>query len=204
MVFFMKMLKSAFLIGLLRVDKEVREIFNKSWPEDYIELHISRILILLYLAGEGIKQKKIKSRTKLAKLDFFLRYPPYLKKAAKILEYKKPISLKPLSLPFEPSMIRYFYGPWDEKYYQIILYLQARNLINITNDASGTDIFILTQLGESIAKTLIGKKSFKNLATAATIVGELFVSYSGNKLKKFIYENFPEVVSIPLKSKIEV
>ena len=200
----MKMLKNAFLIGLFRVDKEMSEKINKSWPEDYIELQISRILVLFYLAGEGKRDKKIKSRTKLAKLDFFLRYPHYLKQAAKILEYKKPISLKPLSLPFEPSMIRYFYGPWDEKYYQIILYLQARNLISISNDASGTDIFMLTKLGESIAKNLIGKKSFKNLASAAIIVGELFVSYSGNKLKNFIYENFPEVVSIPLKSKIEV
>ena len=53
-------------------------------PEDFTELHAGRLLLLIYLVGQGSRKIKIKSRTKLAKLDFFLRYPSYLKKAIEI------------------------------------------------------------------------------------------------------------------------
>lgn len=177
---------------------------NKNWPEDYVELHAGRLLILIMIAGKGTKKRKIKSRTKLAKLDFFLRYPYYLKKASEILQKDIIHSIdSPLELPIDPSMIRYVYGPWDQRYYNVFNYLIARNLINIRKDAQSVDNFYLTIVGKSLAESLMQTTAYEYMTNVAKIVNSLFKNWSGNKLKMFIYESFPEIVSLPLKKMIK-
>src|SRR6266705_4853592 len=87
--------------------------------------HASRLLLLISLCGKPRNSSRrldklpgIEGRTLLAKLDFFLRYPGYLKLAAKILDVK--VSNEEMGLAtdeevnsVESHMVRFLYGPWD-------------------------------------------------------------------------------------------
>ena len=57
-----------------------------------IPYHVARLLILIGVCGLPQSDRKkfpaIQGRTLLAKLDFFMRYPKYLKKAGNILGYE--------------------------------------------------------------------------------------------------------------------
>lgn len=102
--------------------------------EESLELHAARLLLLLNYAG--IKGK-IVSRTKIAKMDFFVRYPAYLKKAATInnISMDDEVDIRP-----DSPMIRYKYGPWDSKYYNVFALLIAKGLITILPSKNG-DVF---------------------------------------------------------------
>src|SRR5437588_2238107 len=103
--------------------------------------HASRLLLLISLCGKPrkptVKSEKlpgIEGRTLLAKLDFFIRYPVYLKRAAKLLHTE--ISDEDLGLAtdeemhsVESHMVRYLYGPWDHIYYSALAYLIGKGLI---------------------------------------------------------------------------
>src|SRR5215217_7764669 len=79
--------------------------------DDSLEFHAARILLLIYYAGDR-KTREIQGRTKLAKMDFLVRYPTYLAEAARIKGVNTDI--RPGIRP-ESRMIRYKYGPWDER-----------------------------------------------------------------------------------------
>jgi hypothetical protein len=169
--------------------------------------HASRLLLLISLCGKprspSVKSEKlpgIEGRTLLAKLDFFLRYPGYLKLAAKILNTK--ITDKDLGLAFnedentvESRMVRYLYGPWDHIYYSALGYLVGKELIQVEkNGRHGTEIFRLTMKGREVANRILNDPTYRDIAARADITYHLFNKYSGNSLKDFIYNNFPEVV----------
>jgi hypothetical protein len=159
--------------------------------------HAARVLILIRFCGKP-RQKSpnilpgIQGRTLLAKLDFFLRYPGYLKRAAKIL--KEDLSDEELGLfpdfeinNVESRMIRYLYGPWDNIYYTTLAYLVGKG--------KGVEIFRITQVGYEIADQLADNSEYKDLTRRADTMYHLFNRYSGSRLKDFIYAYFPEVVN---------
>ncbi|MCZ7547607.1 MAG: hypothetical protein M5U11_00415 [Anaerolineales bacterium] len=160
--------------------------------EDSLEFHAARILLLLKYAGG--KQAKISGRLKLAKLDFFVRYPSYLSKAigsdSKITTYIQP----------ESPMIRYKYGPWDNKYYDVFALLVAKGLMAISSTKSG-DEFSLTDRGQNAVTELQGP-DFEEIIFRCQLAYQRFKDFSGSQLKNFIYENFPEIVAQPISSEI--
>ncbi len=160
--------------------------------EDSLEFHAARILLLLRYAGG--RNAKISGRLKLAKLDFFVRYPSYL---AKALE-NDVISSK--SVDPESPMIRYKYGPWDTKYYDVFALLVAKGLVLIWATKNG-DEFMLTQRGEEAVKELLGP-DFEEIINRCRLVYQKFRDFSGNQLKEYIYKNFPEIVAKPINSEI--
>src|SRR4051812_43483899 len=96
-------------------------------PGENLAFHAARILILIAFCGKPRTSPKgvlpgIEGRTLLAKLDFFLRYPAYLRKAAQI---RDAVVLGESVLrvaaneanSVESRMVRYLYGPWDHLYY---------------------------------------------------------------------------------------
>lgn len=171
-----------------------------------IAYHAARILLLITLCGTPrSKQAKtlpgIEGRTLLAKLDFFLRYPAYLKRAAKILYPEKEITDKDFGLlsndelkSVESQMIRYLYGPWDNLYYVILAYLIGKELIEVEK-RKGTEIFRLTTKGHTVASELISSPIYADLVSRANTVYSLFNKFKGSRIKDFIYSNFPEVVN---------
>src|ERR1700722_8512077 len=97
--------------------------------DNIVEFHAARILLLISLCGTG---NRIDGLTKMAKLDFFVRYPDFFAVA------------KNASPPFaegndtvESAMVRHHYGPWDKRYYHVLAYLEARQLIEVVKKKNG-------------------------------------------------------------------
>ncbi len=162
--------------------------------EESLELHAARLLLLLNYAG--IKGK-IVSRTKIAKMDFFVRYPAYLKKAAAInnILVDDETDIRP-----DSPMIRYKYGPWDSKYYNVFALLIAKGLVTIQPSKNG-DVFELTDRGRYAVREL-DNLEFENIIKRCELVNQLFRNKTGTAIKDFIYQYFPEVTSRSLGEEI--
>lgn len=164
--------------------------------DDQLEFHAARLLLLIKIAGG--RSSKITGRTKIAKLDFFVRYPTYLAKAIELLDF--PASIKSGPSPESP-MIRYKYGPWDSKYYDIFALLIAKDLIEVYPTDKG-DVFQLTERGQFAAEEL-DTPEFEEVVERCRIANKLFGDRGGTWIKNFIYENFPEVVAKSLGKEID-
>lgn len=179
-----------------RLEVTIRQAARVPDADDGTEFHAARLLLLLYHAG-GPRKKSIQGRTKLAKLDFLIRYPTYLIKAARIKNVFT--NLAPVARP-ESRMIRFKYGPWDESYYNTFSYLVAKDFVSIHSTRKG-DIFHLTEKGKTAAEELSGSE-FEEIIERCKLAYELFGLASGTSIKDFIYEQFPEVVARPLGEEI--
>jgi DNA-binding PadR family transcriptional regulator len=167
-----------------------------------IQYHAARLLILIGLCGTPVGSPKIKGRTLLAKLDFFLRYPIYLDRALRIKTGSGLDDMMEHELDnVETRMIRYRYGPWDNVYYSVLAYLVAKDLITIEIHKS-VEYFGLTEQGKETIEDLIKTEPFMVVAVRARILKKVFGLWSGTRLKAFIYESFPEVVSLSLGQEI--
>jgi hypothetical protein len=159
-------------------------------------LHKSRLLLLLYVfAGEN-NENAIDGITKLAKLDFLLRYPTLLKYALEV----KGISTKDLLIEnhelysVESEMVRYRFGPWDHRYRLYLNLLVGEGLIKIMSEGRKV-IISLTNYGFSIANKLSEISLLQIYIIRAGILKRHF-NLSSTYLMKFIYETFPEIVSL--------
>jgi hypothetical protein len=91
--------------------------------DDLLEFHAGRLLLLFKFCGTA---GRIDGLTKMAKLDFFVRYPQFFEKACKVLGSQT----EPSTRTVESSMIRFHYGPWDDRYYHVLGYLEAKGLLS--------------------------------------------------------------------------
>lgn len=150
----------------------------------------ARLLLLIETFSRG--NKILEGRTKLAKLDFFLRYPSYLRHALELrgvrLEQRLEISgVEDL----ETRMVRYRYGPWDPAYFAILGRLIGKGLIMPAPIERGIG-YKATNKGREIANRLRSEPVWQE----PTIKLELLrkhMNLAGTTLKKFIYDHFPEV-----------
>lgn len=167
--------------------------------------HAARLLLLVRFCGKPRRSRSatlpgIEGRTLLAKLDFFLRYPAYLKKAAEIL--KRDLSAEDFGLvpddetrSVESRMVRYLYGPWDYVYYPALAYLIGKELV-VIEMKRGTEIFRLTSKGWDVATKLAQEPAYADLVRRANTTYHLFNKYKGSGLKNFIYAYFPEDICV--------
>lgn len=167
------------------------------------ELHIGRLLILIYAFAGKKGDKRIEGLTKLAKLDFLLRYPVYLERAltAKNKSIKNINVLDHERKSVESSMVRYRYGPWDFRYRRFLNLLIAKGLVAI--NIKGVTIEIgLTPKGFQTVKTLAGSEPFIDLVNRSKILKSHF-DYKGTHLMRFIYETFPEITTLKIGEEID-
>ena len=160
--------------------------------DDIVEFHAARILLLIELCGKTSRTDgitKIEGLTKLAKLDFFVRYPHLFDKACVVTGEK----VRSFSTSIESSMVRHHYGPWDHRYYEILAYLRSRGLIKITKEKK-TYNYQLTPIGKERAKQLSKQSSFSSLCEQMRRVKQTFGSNSGSSIKDKIYEIFKQEV----------
>jgi hypothetical protein len=155
--------------------------------DDIIEFHAARLLLLLGLCGVS---SCIDGLTKLAKLDFFVRYPQFFDKACAALGEQ----VQSASTSIESSMVRYHYGPWDHRYYEILAYLRSRGLIQIRKDGN-TYKFKLTELGKQQVKQLAKDPLYGDLCSQMHRVKNTFGNKRGSTLKNLIYKIFNEEVA---------
>jgi len=149
--------------------------------DDVLEFHMARLLLLFEFAGHG----EIQGLTKMAKLDFFLRYPEFFRRISKV---------GGAPLPGESAMIRYRYGPWDHRYYRLLNLMTANGLVRY--EKRGRTYFMsLTDRGRSLAQSLAANDAFHGLARSAAAVGDTLGPMTGSALKQMIYKEFAEEVS---------
>lgn len=155
--------------------------------DDIIEFHAARLLLLLGLCGVG---GRIDGLTKLAKLDFFIRYPQFFDKACAVSGEQ----IQSASTSVESSMIRHHYGPWDHRYYEVLAYLRSRGLIRITKEGN-TYKFKLTEVGKQQMKQLAKEQSYEQLCEQMRRVKTVFGNKAGSTLKNLIYKVFSQEVA---------
>jgi hypothetical protein len=162
--------------------------------------HAARILVLIARCGKPRTKTRallpgIVGRTLLAKLDFFVRYPAYLRRAEQILrKLKTEVPTREEERSVEAGMVRYLYGPWDHFYYPVLAYLIGKQLIAV-EFKQGTEVFRVTSRGQAVADELAADDAYSDLTERAEAAYHLFNTYTGNRLKTFIYQHFPEVVN---------
>lgn len=160
--------------------------------DDVVEFHAARLLLLLSVCGVA---GRIDGLTKMAKLDFFARYPDFFEAAAARMpaSSEKTAREETGDSAVESAMVRHHYGPWDKRYYHVLAYLEAKGLINVTKEVK-TYRLALTDLGKQRAKVLASAPSFSDLTERMGGIKRIFGGKSGAFLKDHIYKLFDEEV----------
>jgi hypothetical protein len=159
------------------------------------DVHLARILILLK-AFSRTDAPAIEGITKLAKLDFLLRYPSCLEKALSARGVAaKNIPVDDFErLTIEARMIRYRFGPWDHRYRRFINILVARRLTTVRTDGRTIQID-LTPSGSVLAEKLVVTSGFARVYERAELLRK-HLDLKARALMEFIYEQFPELTSL--------
>ncbi len=171
-------------------------IYSMSLPllaDDVIEFHAARLLLLFNYCGVG---GRIDGLTKMAKLDFFARYPDFFavaRRAAVPDAEDKHETSEPSDLAVEAAMIRHHYGPWDKRYYHILAHMEAKQLITVTKHGNVYRLG-LTDEGMERTRVLAEKVSFAPLIERMREIKKVFGNKSGSMLKTLIYRLFDEEV----------
>lgn len=168
------------------------------WLEGDDALQLGRLLVLLRVFGGKTSGHAVEGLTKLAKLDFLLRYPAYLERAlaargvaaeaTEIEDYERN--------SVEAHMVRYRYGPWDYRYRCLLNILVGQGLVHVETDKR-TIVIRLTDEGKNVADALVGDPAYSTIVMRAGLLKKHF-NLGPTQLMKFIYETFPEVVSLSL------
>jgi DNA-binding PadR family transcriptional regulator len=163
--------------------------------DDIVELHSAWLLLLISICGTSDRKTqlpRIDGLTKIAKLDFFVRYPAFFERVARELG----VEIKPFSQTVESKMVRYHYGPWDERYYQLLPYLEARNLVSISKEPRHNQYqFFLTETGKTVVQRLLEAREFQSLRENINQVARVLRGKTGNQLKNLVYQVFDEEVA---------
>ena len=172
--------------------------------DDNVDLHAARLLILLRAFVRTDGNCTIEGITKLAKLDFLLRYPAMLERAlsakgrtirdVKLEEHEKK--------SVESQMVRYRFGPWDHRYRALINLLIAKNLVSVAVDGR-TVVLSLTSKGRCTACRLAEDPIFEPYVRRSRALKTHFDMKATN-LMRFIYDTFPEIVTLRSNEPIQL
>lgn len=172
--------------------KSIRNLSNQSaslplMADDILEFHAGRLLLLFKICGV---KNRIEGLTKMAKLDFFVRYPDFFSVACKHLGKEHEV----LPSPIESEMVRHHYGPWDKRYYHVLAYLEGRGLIEVCRDGA-TIVLSLSPKDDEIAGQLSKQPAYEYLTSHMHSVKQALGARKGASLKKMIYELFDQEVA---------
>lgn len=165
--------------------------------DDLVEFHAARLLLLLSLCGVS---GRIDGLTKLAKLDFFARYPDFfaVAKASTLANEGDVPTVSASEAAVESAMVRHHYGPWDRRYYHVLAHLEGKGLILVSREGR-TFRIALTAAGKDRARMLAERPSFQSLASRLRELKKVFGGRTGTSLKNLVYQLFDEEVGrLPL------
>lgn len=160
------------------------------------DLHLARLLVLLHAFSQGRDGGPIEGLTKLAKLDFLIRYPAMLQRALEVRgRSTSEVNLEEHEqLSVESQMVRYRFGPWDHRYREFLNILVAKGLATVS--VEGRKVVIsTTQAGDQIAERLSLTGEFRPHAQRARVL-KRHLDLSATHLMNFIYDTFPEILSL--------
>ncbi len=172
--------------------------------EECDDLHEARLLLLLLaFTTEREEDSGIEGLTKLAKLDFLLRYPTFLERALKERPNGKPEAVAVQQherQSVESSMVRFKYGPWDHRYRRFLNLLVAKGLAKV--QTSGRTICIrLSDRGKEVAAALSKAEVNIDIVSRAKLLRRNF-DLGATTLMKLIYSTFPEIGTLRLGREI--
>jgi hypothetical protein len=178
--------------------------------ENLDDFHLGRLLILLGSADARkttllTKAKAVEGITKLAKLDFLLRYPTCLERVlAKLGKDIGDANVQPRErTSIEAKMVRFRYGPWDARYRRWLGLLAARGLVKLGVQGNTVQIG-LTGAGRALSEEFRDDPLFSDLTARADVVLRAVGSMSATKLKDFVYEAVPEIIDMRWGEEIEL
>jgi hypothetical protein len=157
--------------------------------DDVLEFHAARLLLLFAICGTN---GSINGLTKMAKLDFFVRYPDFFEAA--IASDMELSAQERRGTGVEAAMIRHRYGPWDKRYYHVLGYLEASDLISVRKTGRSVRLS-LTRAGRSQARRLRKEPAFDAIDSHMERVARAFAAKTGNELKTLIYRLFDKEVA---------
>jgi hypothetical protein len=91
-------------------------------------------------------------------------------------------------------MVRYRFGPWDHRYRDFLNILVAKGLISLSIEGRKI-VIVLTEDGRRISRLLTEQPLFEATARRTRAL-KRHLDLSATNLMKFIYDTFPEVVSL--------
>lgn len=150
----------------------------------------ARLLILI--AAFTTSKNSLEGRTKLAKLDFLLRYPQFFRRALAIQAPSlQQAHTEDDAETIETRMMRYRYGPWDPAYFALLGSLIGRGLILPVPTGTGIG-YRATAQGQRLAARISSTEPWKDVEKSAKLL-KVHFDKGGNWLKEFVYTYFPEV-----------
>lgn len=168
------------------------------------ELHAARLLVLISAFSGTDHEDVVEGLTKLAKLDFLLRYPVMLERALTAKNHStRDVQLEDHErLSVESEMVRYRFGPWDHRYREFLNILIGKGLVTVSIE--GRKVVIgLTELGRKVASELNSSLEFQDYARRSSLLKRHF-DLQATTLMRFIYETFPEVLSLQSNERIPI
>jgi hypothetical protein len=173
------------------------------WVVDDLAYHQTRVLLLVSaVAAEPEHQRKVDGLTKLAKLDFLVRYPALAPLVLDTLEEsdgRLHVTAADRSEPtdVDAPMTRYKYGPWDDRYYPVIGALVARGLLHYTRGRRGSVALAPTALGRRLAGEIAAEPLWQAVWDRCRAVAEASGGKTGNALKTLVYDRLADLMNRP-------
>ncbi|WP_239655016.1 hypothetical protein [Mycobacterium riyadhense] len=173
------------------------------WVVDDLAYHQARVLLLVRaVAAEPGHNRKLDGLTKLAKLDFLVRYPAL---AGVILDdladddKRMHLTSDPISTTTETEdpMTRYKYGPWDDRYYPVVGALVSRGLLKYIKGRRGSVALTTTPAGKRFADKLLEDPLWRDVADRCEAIAQASAGLSGNALKVRIYDRLADLMDRP-------
>ena len=160
------------------------------------DLHAARLLVLISAFSGAGAGDAVEGLTKLAKLDFLLRYPVMLERAlAAKGRSARDVQLEEHErLSVESEMVRYRFGPWDHRYREFLNILVGKGLVTLSVEGRKV-VIALTDRGRNMAAELASSPVFQDYTRRSSLLKRHF-DVQGTTLMRFIYDTFPEVVSL--------
>jgi hypothetical protein len=165
--------------------------------------HQARVLLLITaVAAEQGHARKLDGLTKLAKLDFLLRYPALASTVLDPLDPYDPrlhLANEDVREPtaVEAPMTRYKYGPWDDRYYTIIGALIGRGLLRYARGRQGSVALAPTPAGKKLAAEMTGNAQWSEIADRCKAIAQASTGMTGNALKDLIYQRLADLMDRP-------
>ena len=87
-------------------------------------------------------------------------------------------------------MVRFKYGPWDNRYRLFLSILWAKGLILVERQGK-TLQFQISDKGLEVSEQLVGRKEFRDYVTRSQAIKKHFADYQGTTLASKIYGWLP-------------
>ncbi|SCY54481.1 hypothetical protein SAMN05720606_10621 [Paenibacillus polysaccharolyticus] len=155
--------------------------------ENHDELHTVRLLVLISTIV-GKKRETTIQITKLAKLDFILRYPAALYKALDFVNgLKDALITESEKNNIESEMLAFNYSPWSSDFRRLLVLLTSRSLISWSSKGNSIELS-LTKQGEDFYNKIIRYQEFSEIIQQSKSIKTNFSKLSMLKLDSVLSE----------------